>query len=957
MGRVTETLRDDERNGYRYAVSRRRPAAPRLAIRLLGPPEVSVDGHPLVVDTRKAVAILALLAADGRPYARDELAAILWPDSDEAAARGALRRTLSTLRAAIGDGPLLIDRGRVDLDRRLVSVDLTSIESAAAAHDRAALAAAAALVRGGFLAGFNLRDSPEFDDWRATRAVAAERSVLLVLDRLATVTEAEGDLATAIEATERRLALDPLDEAGHVRLMDLLVAAGDRSAALRQYRACVAVLERELGVAPLVTTTARYEAIRDGDATSPVATRAPAEPIGDGPVADLPLVGRDGALATILAAHETIRGSEGAIVAVIGEAGIGKTRLVDEAAARIRHGGGIVLRATAHPAERGIAYGAIVELLRTGLARPDAATRRRALAPITARELARLLPAIDPGATPTASADGPGAHARLVAAITDGLEALAMGPVPGLIWVDDVQWIDAASLEALGFLARRLAGHPLLVVFAWRPEDLDADGITFTERILDRAAATVVLERLDRDAIAALVRSAGRDDLDPELEDRLAAASEGLPLYLVEALAGPLDADPTTLPATVGAVLRERLATVPETAAQVLSAASVIGRAFDLATVRFASGRSEDEAVDAVEACVARGLIRETSAGFDFAHGALRDLAYDATSLTRRRLLHRRVAEALRRDLLRGGRADLARLVLIAGHERAAGRDAEAAAAYRAAGVQAADVYANREAVELYGSALALGDPDTIGLHAAIGRLRTRLGDYAGAIEAFEAAAAVATADELPELEWSLARAHLRRGDLVAADRHLDAAAAAGSDDRLLARILVDRSIVRRRAGDPAGVREAAQAALAVADRAADPVAAGAAHRLLGLAALDTGQAGQAIDDLEIAVRSAAEDPDPTAMIAALVGLAIAQGRAGDTAAAVTNATTAAQACRRIGDRHLEAAVENHLADLLHEAGRDAEARPHQLRAAEAFAEVGGSPADPDPGIWMLSAS
>jgi hypothetical protein len=61
--------------------------------------------------------------------------------------------------------------------------------------------------------------------------------------------------------------------------------------------------------------------------------------------------------------------------------------------------------------------------------------------------------------------------------------------------------------------------------------------------------------------------------------------------------------------------------------------------------------------------------------------------------------------------------------------------------------------------------------------------------------------------------------------------------------------------------------------------------------------------------------------------------------------------------CRRIGDRHLEAAVENHLADLLHDAGRDAEARPHQLRAIEAFAEVGGDPADPDPGIWMLSVS
>ena len=63
------------------------------------------------------------------------------------------------------------------------------------------------------------------------------------------------------------------------------------------------------------------------------------------------------------------------------------------------------------------------------------------------------------------------------------------------------------------------------------------------------------------------------------------------------------------------------------------------------------------------------------------------------------------------------------------------------------------------------------------------------------------------------------------------------------------------------------------------------------------------------------------------------------------------------EACRRIGDRHLEAAVENHLADLLHLAGRDDEALEHLRRAVAAFAELGGDPADPDPGIWMLSAS
>ena len=95
----------------------------------------------------------------------------------------------------------------------------------------------------------------------------------------------------------------------------------------------------------------------------------------------------------------------------------------------------------------------------------------------------------------------------------------------------------------------------------------------------------------------------------------------------------------------------------------------------------------------------------------------------------------------------------------------------------------------------------------------------------------------------------------------------------------------------------------------------------------------------------------------PASGIAAQVGLALALAGRGDVDEAVRAGEEAAVTCRRIGDRHLEAAVENHLADLLHEAGRDEDAMPHQRRAMEAFAEVGGDPADPDPGIWMLSAS
>ncbi len=98
-------------------------------------------------------------------------------------------------------------------------------------------------------------------------------------------------------------------------------------------------------------------------------------------------------------------------------------------------------------------------------------------------------------------------------------------------------------------------------------------------------------------------------------------------------------------------------------------------------------------------------------------------------------------------------------------------------------------------------------------------------------------------------------------------------------------------------------------------------------------------------------------DPDPTARISALAALAMASAVSGDIDAAVAHGEAAIRACRTIGDRHLEAALEDRVADILHAAGRDAEARPHQLRAVEAFAEVGGDPADPDPGIWMLSAS
>lgn len=128
------------------------------------------------------------------------------------------------------------------------------------------------------------------------------------------------------------------------------------------------------------------------------------------------------------------------------------------------------------------------------------------------------------------------------------------------------------------------------------------------------------------------------------------------------------------------------------------------------------------------------------------------------------------------------------------------------------------------------------------------------------------------------------------------------------------------------------------------------------AERFFGLVAQERGDLAGAREALERSVALAADDPDPTASIAALTAFALTSAASGSVDHAVTTATSAIEACRRIGDRHLEAAVENHLADMLHEAGRPDDSMVHLKRAVALFAEIGDGAPEPDPGIWALAA-
>jgi DNA-binding SARP family transcriptional activator len=240
---------------------------PALEIRLLGGLRFLWNGAPLSnFLSNKAPALLAYLAVNRRPHPREALAGLLWGGLPDADARNNLRQTLSNLRKLAGpyltidrDAVAFIPAGPIFLDAEAFEQHVRAAAGAPPAGQAEHWQAASALYHGDFLAGFSVREAPEYEDWLLAQRARYRELAVHALHALTQHQIAAGESGRAVEAATRLLALDPWREEAHRQLMLLKARTGQRSAALAQYEVCRRVLERDLGVEPSRETTALYE--------------------------------------------------------------------------------------------------------------------------------------------------------------------------------------------------------------------------------------------------------------------------------------------------------------------------------------------------------------------------------------------------------------------------------------------------------------------------------------------------------------------------------------------------------------------------------------------------------------------------------------------------------------------------------------------------------------------------
>ncbi|MEV6105830.1 AAA family ATPase [Streptomyces sp. NPDC051940] len=725
--------------------------APLLTLRLLGGFRAERQGFGPVAErwrrpsARTVVKLLAL--APGQRLHRDQVTEWCWPGADTGAARRSLRVCLHTARHTLepelasraASAYLATDGDLLCLVPGAVQVDVAVAEQAAVvaldAGDEPALTAVWAAL------DEELLPEDRYADWAAARRRELDALRRRVAVALAEARTAAGLPRAAVTVLERAVADAPTDEPLYRALIAACLAAGERAEAADHYRRLTRALHEELGAEPEAQTRELYSrAVR----RRPAPTPPPVPPAAVRRSAGTPLRGRDSTLAALLAglpSSGTRRAQESRsqasaipLTVVSGESGVGKTRLVTEAARTAAATGTAVLWGAAHEAEGPLPYGPFADALAGWFADRPAAEREAAAA--AHPDLGALLPQLAaPGPPQVRTAEEE--RARLYRAVGSLLAGLST-QWPLLVVLDDLHAADLGSLRLLHHLVRTVDGRPVRFLATLREEDLpegDERRTVLAAAARQGLAHRVELMRLSRsdcDRLAADVaggdgmRGDGAGALEADVLDTVYRLSRGNPLFAAELVravgeapsrrgphAEPLPGLGGGIPESVREVVALRAARLAPHVRQTLGVLAAAGGEAALAEAAEVAAAGQHPPVDgprfaaALEDLVAARVVEECEVvhsgrrvpGLTFRHPVVGLAVYERLTVATRRQLHLAYAAAVRRH-----RPDA---VDALAHHLDRADDPEAAVWLRRAAERAASLYADDSAVRYYGYLVA----------------------------------------------------------------------------------------------------------------------------------------------------------------------------------------------------------------------------------------------------------
>ncbi len=735
--------------------------------------------------------LLAFLVLNrNRAIGREELSGALWPGSAPRSQDAALRTLLSRLRSALGASVLL---GRDELSLELPEPAWIDVEAAAeqVQHALAALESHDArrawglaqvpinIVSRGLMPGAHAdwleRWRRELDDLRLQALEIIGRAGLAL---------GGGQLASVERAARTLIDAEPYRESGYVLLLEAFRGQGNIAEGLRVFERLRTLLRDELGTAPSPHALAAHQRLLHPDAR-----RVAAEP-GDHPAADVPLpaelaarsalnmFGREvllGEIADWLARADGERSER--LLLLSGDAGVGKSRALAEAASRAHAGGAVVLAGRA-PDETLVPFQPFLAALRHYVV-SISASELPELARRHGPELARLIPELRqrlPELSPAAAQDSETERYRLFEAVVELLGELA-ARAPVVLVLDDLHWADRPTLMLLRHLARAPRMERVSILGAFRRSERDREGFAAALGGLrdERLVRLREVPGLSRDEAAQLVSMRVGGAPPRAFTETLYEETEGNPFFIEEivrhladsgvevATAGAHELRAIGLPDDVQEVITRRLTRLGDDALETLRVAAVIGRDFDADLLDRVLDLDEERFFAALEEAQAAGLIAEHPSapdGYAFSHALVRETLYGAMATARRANLHRRVGLALEAADSQRNTGALARHFTRA----AQSQDAERAIRYAlAAAEQAGEMLAHDQGAEHLQSALAVLErfaPDAqarrLGLLLELGEARIRSGERPRAWSVFRDAATLAA--QLGDAD-SLARA------------------------------------------------------------------------------------------------------------------------------------------------------------------------------------------------------